>query len=351
MLSKGMIIFYEHEHRNRNGNGWEATLYKEDEPKARLISETPYWKRSFYDGVQLDEVGIKRDNLSSMKIGPGCTVHVYENQDFEGKNRLYPASSGGAVSEIVKVNKHDGVLEHIDSMEVTCDARIACQNTALIGDQNTDGGGDLKRCITHCSYDSTDPQLNCVDGKEKSENCGKCQNQIQQYCSQNLHKEDCRNFCSNPYNKCDENKIVSYCNANKTDSYCKCLLKTPGDESDSGTTAADKTLEKALAEHAGNNAACWNVKGTSACRKGTAPMPGQLQKPSWWQGGFASQCPSFCQAVVDFRNNTIAMSDTSSINLLTEMNCGNAVTSGGSNSGSSNSGSSNSGSSNSGSSN
>ena len=334
-----MILFYEHEHRNTRKDGWNAVVQKEDEPEGRLVSETPYWKRSFYDGSQLDEVGIQRDNLSSMKIGPGCTVHIYEHQDFEGKDRLYPSSSG-AVSTIEKINQHDGVLEHIDSMEVTCDARIACQNPALIG--NTNGGGDLKRCVTHCTYDSTDPQLNCTDGKEKSENCGKCQNQIQKYCSQNLQKEDCRKFCSNPYNKCDETKIVNYCNTYRTDSYCKCLLKTPGDASDTSTSAADKSLEKALAEHAGNNSACWNVKGPNACRKGTTPMPGQLQRPSWWQGGFASQCPSFCQAVVDFRDNDIAMSDSASINLLTEMNCGNTMTSGGGNSGG-NSGGSNSG--------
>ena len=318
-----MIAFYEHEDRNTTRDGWHVVISNKDEDEGRFVSEEKTWKRRFHNHDDLNDVGIRPDRLSSMKIGPGCTVHIYEHHEFDGRDKVYPAETGKATNTIENVDKHDGLLNEISSMEIECDSRVACQNPALLA--LNDAGGDLKRCITHCSFDATDPQLNCADGTDKSENCGKCQNAVQQYCSQNLAKEDCRKFCSNPYNKCDENMIVNYCNANLADPYCKCLQKIPGDPADTSTTASDKDLEVELAKHAGNNAACWNVKGANACRQGTVPMPGQLQRPSWWQGGFASQCPSFCQAVVDFRNNNLNMADTSSINLLSDMNCGNTT--------------------------
>lgn len=233
-------------------------------------------------GNYANHASVRSDTFSSAKIAPGCQVHMYEHDHFNGRQVTKPEHISDTITSIS--NLHDiGMGDKITSLEVVCDEQKYCNVNPLT---------DKIDCRSHCPPGTL------------------CNVQLARYCSDNLDDIKCKEFCMNPYNNCDDDKVENYCKS-KQDSIgmipyeCQCIMYPPVndlerriDQGNGGVYHGNTQLKK-------GNYACWSSK----CKNGTAPESDQLHLSKWWN--YISGCTPITICNVDLGDANIDMYDRS----------------------------------------
>jgi hypothetical protein len=246
------------------------------------------------------------DAISSLKVAAGCSVKLWEHAHFSGKNlQLPPVPVGGNKFRGEEYRVHDLRNDDfkfdntISSLEVTCDEKELCYHKPSVPDS---GGYD---CRETCNAES-----GLMSGNTQ------CTRAMARYCSERLEdSKDCREFCTNPFNQCDDALVKKFCESNTDHDQCRCINGHPkGKEeiemdTDNGGTYNDNGVQEGRGAYR-----CWS----HLCRNGVAPKTGQLHLSQEW----VAPCTAITRCKIDMTDAQINMFDDAQIEIINDCQSG-----------------------------
>lgn len=234
----------------------------------------------FYQG---NHPQIEGGTFSSARIAPGCRVHMYERDHFQGKVVTKPDNNVSVLQTNLPDFREFGMDNNVTSLKVECDAVQYCKLNPLV---------DKIDCSVHCPVGTA------------------CNVKIANYCSQNLDNPKCKQFCMDPENNCNDDDVENYCKRRQEEIgmipyECQCILWPPMNDLERRIDQGNGGVYNGKTQVKKGNYACWSPK----CKSGTAPERGQLHFSRWWQ--YIDACTPITICNVDLGDTILNMYDQS----------------------------------------
>lgn len=236
---------------------------------------------------------VPHDTYTSAKIAPGCRVIMYEHDNFRGKAVTKP-DNNVTVNE-TRLNDLGSIDmdDKISSLKVQCDEGEYCRQNPLVREID---------CRPHCPPGTA------------------CNVTLAQYCSKNLNtKTECREFCMDPSNNCDDEDVENYCKQKQTrigaiPQECQCILWPPLNDLERLIDSGNGGVYENNNQIRKGNYACWSPK----CKDGTSPQQGQLHLSRWWN--YIDACTPITICNTDLGDSNLSLYDRSTF--VINNNCG-----------------------------